>query len=103
MEPSDEDRALLSARLRVPDHVVERGFGDETVALNLRSGQYHGLNGVAAAMFGRLRQAEVVGDAVEPLVDEFGVPREVIERDIVVLVRGLEQRGLVELDGDDGA
>jgi hypothetical protein len=35
---------LLGATLRVPDHVVHRWFGDETLMLNLNTGQYHCLN-----------------------------------------------------------
>jgi hypothetical protein len=103
VEPgTHDDRELLAARPRVPDHVVARGFGDESVALNLSSGRYHGLNEVAALMFERLREAQAVGDVVEPLATEFGQPREVIERDLIALVRGLEERGLVELDGGTG-
>jgi coenzyme PQQ synthesis protein D (PqqD) len=95
------DSRVLAARPRIPDHVVTRGFGDESVALNLESGQYHGLNGVAAHMFEGLRSATTVGAAVAPLAAEFGQPPEVIERDLVALVRGLHERGLIELD-DDG-
>ena len=104
MEPgTHDDRQLLAARPRVPEHVVARGFGEETVALNLSSGKYHGLNGAAALMFERLREAQAVGDVVDPLATEFGQPREVIERDLLTLVRGLEERGLVELDDDSGS
>ena len=98
-----DDQSLIAARPRIPDDVVERSFGGESVALNLTSGQYHGLNGVAARMFECLRDAETVGDAVDPLVAEFEQPREVIERDLVAFVRSLSERGLVELDGGDGA
>jgi hypothetical protein len=93
-----DDRDLLSARPRIPDHVVERSFGSESVALNLQSAQYHGLNGVAARMFESLRDARAVRDVVEPLASEFEQPPEVIERDLLELVRNLSERGLVELD-----
>src|SRR3954471_9849016 len=96
-----EHANILSARPRIPEHVVERSFGDESVALNLQSAQYHGLNGVAARMFEQLRGAATVGDAVDPLAAEFEQPREVIERDLVALVRDLSERGLVELDAAD--
>jgi hypothetical protein len=95
------DRELLASRPTVPEHVVERAFQGESVALNLRSGQYHGLNGVAARMFESLRTAATVGDAVGPLAEAFGQPREVIERDLTALVRQFAERGLVVLD--DGA
>ena len=34
---------IMQSRLRVPEHVVYRSFGEETVVVNLRSGKYHGL------------------------------------------------------------
>ena len=97
-----DDQAILKARPQVPEHVAERSFGGESVALNLRSGQYHGLNGVAARMFAALREANAVGDVVDPLAAEFEQPREVIERDLLDFVRALADRGLVELDGGAG-
>src|SRR3954470_19611396 len=96
-----DENEILSARPRIPEHVVERSFGDESVALNLQSAQYHGLNGVATRMFEQLRSVATVGDAVDPLAAEFEQPREVIERDLVALVRDLSERGLVELDVGD--
>jgi hypothetical protein len=92
-----DDAQLLGSPVTVPEHVVERSFGGESVALNLRSGQYHGLNAVAARMLERLREAATAEEAVDPLATEFGQPREVIERDLAGLVRALADRGLVEL------
>jgi hypothetical protein len=41
---------LLSASLRLPQHVVHRSFVAETVVLNLQTGKYHGLNPVGGRM-----------------------------------------------------
>jgi hypothetical protein len=98
-----DDRNLLTARPRIPEHVVARSFGGEAVALNLHSAHYHGLNGVAARMFDGLRTAGTVGELVDPLAAEFDQPREVIESDLIALVRALSERGLVELDAGHGA
>jgi hypothetical protein len=95
-----DDLGLLRAQPRVPEHVVTRGFGEESVALNLQSGQYHGLNGIGALMFERLGDAATVGAVADSLAREFAQPHEVVERDLVVFVRALHERGLVELDGD---
>ncbi len=95
-----EDEAVLNSRLRVPEHVVYRDFGDETVALNLDSGMYHGLNGTAAVMLEEASRSESVGAAVEGLAAHFEQPTEVIERDLLDLCRALHERGLIELDGD---
>lgn len=94
-----QDEVLLRSRVRVPEHVVYRDFGDETVALNLDSGKYHGLNGTAATMLTAVGKCESVGDAVGQLAEQFEQPTEVIERDLLDLCRALSERGLIQLDG----
>lgn len=103
MATIENDRTLLAAHPLVPEHVVERAFGAESVALNLKSGQYHGLNGVGSRMLDGLRHAETIGDAVDPLAAEFEQPREVIERDLLAFVRELVERGIVQLGGNGRA
>lgn len=104
MEATPRDDPILTARLRVPEHVVYRDFGDETVVLNLDSGQYHGLNPTAAAMLAAVDGADSVRAAVGPLAGELGQPAEVIERDLLELCRSLADRGLVvDVERDDGA
>jgi hypothetical protein len=93
---------LLAARVRVPEHVVYRDFGGETVILNLDSGVYHGLNPTAAAMLKTAGESDSVGAAADMLAGEFGQPRDVIEPDLLELCHALEERGLIERDGGDG-
>ena len=96
MAGQTEDDQLLRARVRVPEHVVYRDFGDETVILNLDSGNYHGLNRTAALMVGVLGDSATVDDAIGRLVEQTGQPRDVIEPDVVRLCRALSERGLIE-------
>ena len=98
-EPEKSDP--LAATVRMPDDVVIRAFAEETVALNLRTGQYHGLNAVAAAMLDAVVAADPASAAVPALAGKFDQPQEVIERDLASLLRELADRGLVEL-GDSG-
>ena len=98
MAPDPHDSSLLRSRVRLPDHVVYRDFGDETVILNLDSGMYHGLNSTAAAMVERLGDSDSVGDAVDRLSADFQQPRERVERDVIDLCRTLGERGLIERD-----
>ena len=57
----------------VPEHVVYRDFAEQTVALNLQTGRYHGLNPTAAAMVDALREAPNVAAAAERLGPEWDV------------------------------
>ncbi len=102
METSEPtDRSLLGARVRVPDHVVYRDFGDETVILNLQSGMYHGLNETGATMLAALGESETVTAAIDRLADELGQPRDVIKRDVLGLCAALAERGLIDRHGVD--
>jgi hypothetical protein len=94
-----DDAEILAARVAVLEHVVHRAFADQTVALNLETGQYHGLNATAAQMLDALEKARVVGDAVPGLARDLDQPTEVIERDLASLCRALAERGLIELRG----
>ena len=92
----------MEGTVRVPEHVVYREFPEETVILNLESGQYHGLNRTAARMVATLDAAPSVAAAIDQLTEEFGQPREVIERDVTALCQALAERGLIEQHGDAG-
>ena len=91
------DPAILGSRVRVPEHVAYRSFGDEIVAVNLKSGKYHGLNRTALRMLELVQESPTVSAAIPAIADELGVDRERIESDVLKLCRGLGERGLVEL------
>jgi coenzyme PQQ synthesis protein D (PqqD) len=97
-----QDRTILQATVSVPEHVVHREFAEETVALNLERGTYHGLNPTAARMLEVLGEAGTIGSAVAPLALEFEQEPALIEQDLVTLCRALHERGLVELHGAGG-
>ncbi len=88
---------LWSARVRMPDHVVWRDFGSESVALNVRTGQYHGLNATAAQILRCLLESDRAETALEALAPRWEVSRAALERDISRLCDQLIEHGLVEL------
>lgn len=93
-----ERRSLLTARIRVPQHVVYRSFPSETVVLNLQTGKYHGLNPTAGAMLATLDRAGGIRGAAAELAQQYARPRSEVEGDICSLCSALLERGLVELD-----
>lgn len=101
-ERSADDRALLASRVRLPEHVVHRGFAAETVVLNLQTGRYHGLNPTAGRMLEVLESEESVGRAAAEIASEYGQPLEEVEQDLCELCADLIERGLVEVDGVEG-
>src|SRR4051812_45360982 len=96
----EESRARLpEGRVAVPEHVVRRQFGDETVILNLQTGQYHGVNATAGHMLDLL---EATGDAAavaERVAAESGVAPAVVRDDLAELCGQLAERGLIVVGG----
>lgn len=88
--------------VQVPNHVVFREFVSETVVLNLKTGQYHGLNPVAGRMLEVLNDEGRLKPAIAALADEFKQPVDRIEQDVTRLCDELLSRELLEVveDGD---
>jgi hypothetical protein len=101
--PQLADRQLLSARMRLPQHVVYRSFVAETVVLNLRTGKYHGLNPTAGRMLDALATAPKAGVVAPELAQEYGVEPAKVESDLLALCQGLLERGLIEIVDADPA
>jgi hypothetical protein len=91
--------SLSTSKIKVPQHVVYRGFPAETVVLNLETGKYHGLNATAGSMLEALERATCLRDAASAVSGEYGQPQDVVERDMCELCSALLERGLIEVDG----
>jgi hypothetical protein len=91
-------RGLLDAAVRFPEHVIFRSFVRETVALNLQTGQFHGLNATAGRMVELVGRCDRPRDAVGPLASEYGIPAHRIETDLAALLAELLDRDLIEID-----
>jgi hypothetical protein len=90
---------VLDVAVVVPEHVIFRSFAEETVALNLQTGKFHGLNPTAGRMVELAARAHLAREAVPMLADEYGVSEERIASDLEGLLRSLIDRGLIEIDG----
>jgi hypothetical protein len=84
--------------LSVPEHVLARKAGSETVLLNLDSEQYYGLDGVGARLWDLVEGDTTFGLAVTTLLGEFEVERHALVADLRALVLDLQQNGLVLVD-----
>ncbi len=91
----DPRTGLSEGRFAIAPDVVWRAFGDETVLLNLKSGQYHALNPTAGRM---LELLDELGDSravAERITEEFDAPLELVRRDVAELCDQLLERGLL--------
>jgi hypothetical protein len=83
--------------VRVPDGVVHRAFGDELVLLNLRSGQYHGLNSSGRRIFELILERGTADGVAAQVAAEFDTDPGRVTADVDELCRGLAARGLLEI------
>jgi hypothetical protein len=97
-ESQVEPAGLLDVAVHVPEHVIFRSFAEETVALNLQTGTFHGLNRTAGRMVELVARARRARDAVGQLAEEYAVPDERIADDLENLLRLLVDRHLIEID-----
>ena len=96
-----EDTDLLSARVRVPQHVVFREFPAETVVLNLQTEQYHGLNPTAGAMLTELGRSSTVSEAAAAVARQFDRNETEVRGHVLGLCSQLLERGLIEIVPDE--
>lgn len=84
-------------QVRLSDDVVYRSFGSETVLLNLKTGQYHGLRGAGGRMLELLSETADLDETARRVAEEFGRPVDEVTRDVNELCDGLRERKLVEV------
>lgn len=91
MSLSLETSVVVSQNLAVAD------LGNEAVLLDPASGSYYGLNEVAARILDLAREETTIDQIVDRLLDEFDVERQRLAADVVIFVKDLEARGLIDV------
>jgi hypothetical protein len=76
---------------------VYSDLGDEVAILNLRSGEYFGLNPVGAFVWVLIQEPKTIGEICDAVVREFDVTAERCQQDIAVLVGELRAQNLVDV------
>jgi len=87
-------------RLSVPEDVLMRELGGESVLLNLNRECYFGLDEVGTRMWTALTASESIQAAYERLLDEYEVDGERLRQDLSALIEKLMEQGLVEVHGE---
>jgi hypothetical protein len=87
---------METGTLRIPDYVVSREVGEETVLLNLESGNYFGLNPMGARIWKGLVEGRTGAEIESSILGEFDVTPEVVARDYADLTASLLAAGLLE-------
>jgi len=85
----------LSDTVKISAQAMARQVGEETVILDLASGNYLGLNPVGARIWELIGQGKTLGTVLGAVVSEYEVSQEQAERDLLSLVEQLQTQGLV--------
>jgi Coenzyme PQQ synthesis protein D (PqqD) len=85
-------------RITVPDHVIVRQLGDESVMLDMASGYYFGLDPVGARIWQLLLETSSLAEIVERLAQEYDVTPEQAKSDLVRFVEELKAHGLLNVE-----
>jgi len=92
-----ESRLMLTrdARLQIPEQVVTRQVGDETVLLNLESGTYFGLDPVGSRFLELLEVEGTLAAVLAKMLEEFDVTEAQLEADLLRLADEMLASGLL--------
>ncbi|MBV7258289.1 PqqD family protein [Erythrobacter crassostreae] len=88
----------LTDRYSASEDVVAREVSGETVLLDLKSGQYFGLDSVGGRIWSLLSEkSRSLTEMCDVIEEEFDASRDLIERDMLALLNDLKERELVAL------
>lgn len=83
--------------LEIPSHVVSREVGGDAVLLDLDAGTYFSLDPIGARMWELIGKGSSVSAICDTLLEEYDVPRETLEADLIELCDKLLAEKLVAL------
>jgi len=86
---------MTEIRLRVPDEVLSNRVEEETVLLNLRTGVYYGLDATGTRFFELLRTTGDFAEVRQIMSEEFDVPVQKLEADLLSLSKDMLAKGLL--------
>ena len=78
---------------------VSADIGGEIVILDLASGSYLTLGGVGVRIWELLSQPRAVSEIEDTVLREFEVEVELCRHDVQMVLRGLADRGVIEING----
>ena len=85
----------LNDRVSIPDEVVSRDLGGETVVLNLETGIYFDLDGVATDAWQAIQRSASLQAVYQELLSRYDVE---LSADLLKLVNEMLGKGLIQRD-----
>jgi len=88
----------LTDKVTIPEQVMARQVGEETVILDLASGTYFGLDPVGARIWQLLGEGRTMAEVCASMLAEYEVSRDEIERDVNELLAALVDKSLIKVE-----
>lgn len=90
-------------RVRRIVDVLDAEIDDQSVMMDIEQGSYFGLNKTGTRIWALLAEPMVIGELCDRLTEEFEVPREQCERQLVDFLGSLLDRGLLQVVTDESS
>lgn len=88
----------LNDRVQIPEIIVSRDLGGETVVLNLETGMYFDLDGVATDVWQAIQASASLQAVYDRLLASYEVDPTVLSDDLLRLVNQMVNKGLLRRD-----
>jgi len=88
----------LNDNVKIPDEVLSTVVGDEMVLLNLKTGTYFGFDTIGARFFQLLAETDQLGTIHGRMMEEFDVPADRLEQDLLRLSEQMVSKGLLAVE-----
>jgi hypothetical protein len=98
---ANSTKISLNSIVSVAADQVSCELDGDAAILNLKRGEYHGLDPVGATVWSLIERPTPVSKIVDAMVARYEVDRTRCERDLLNLLGQLDERGLIQItDGD---
>jgi CRP-like cAMP-binding protein len=98
--PPEPDLSASSLVSRPPE-ILATAIQGSTIMLDLKQGQYYGLDDIGADIWARLAEPITVGDLCDQLTAAYAVEAGTCRRDVLRLLEKLRRRELLRVHGSE--
>jgi hypothetical protein len=92
-----QEEISLASTARIREDVISRKLEGEAVILNLATGTYYGLDPVGTRIWELIQEQGRADAVLEAILHEYEVEHARCERDLLLLLRDLHAKGLIEI------
>ena len=89
----------LDSTVKLANDVIFQDLDGEAVLLNMQTEIYFGLDAVGTRIWHLLQQHGVVRLVVQPLLDQYDIGEDQLQKHLLEFIEKLQSKGLVEVQG----